>query len=406
MDHFCLTTCDPDQAAWMNITENYFKYYEEKKMWSISGVDIYVSHEYADELYSSCENVQYPQASTKVVDIMCGTTECDAFKWLNYLGNPDANHESPFKMTYNITSNDTLSDGLMAKPYDYMECNTTDLNFQCSCSDCNAPNVCPPPPQPPPNTFPYFEVTVIIVSVGVSLSFIIFTVALIAAIISMARKPGYTKIDGSGGSGRRSRGQYGTIEDDDNDSPTSSVSSINDDVVEDNQTPEGVTVPPPRRNATTCCFQLGSWIEYGIKNAFYHWGKFVAQYWYIVFFFVGIIVIALSFGLFFFQITTDPVDLWSSTTSRAREEKAYFDKNFSPFYRTEMIIVTAPRFNSSVYVPDGVINGGWKFGPVFDPKVLEEVLHMIDALGFHVVSAKYTGTSLALPFAYFIGVPA
>ena len=383
MDHFCLTTCDPDQAAWMNITADDLQHNSDKNTWSIKAVDIYISNEYANELYGSCENVQYPQGSSKVIDVMCGTTECDAYKWLNYLGDPAANGQSPFKMSYYIT-NDTLSDGLIAKEYNYMECNTTDLDFQCSCSDCNAPNVCPPPPQPPPNTFPYFKVTVVIVSVGVSLSFIIFTIALIAAIISMARKSGYTKIDGSSDSGRRSRGRYGTIEDDDNDSLTSSVSSINADVMEDNQTPEGVTAPPPRRYAATCCFRLGSWIEYSIKNAFYHWGKFVAQYWYIVFFFVGMIVIALSFGLFFFEITTDPVDLWSSPTSRAREEKAYFDKNFNPFYRTEMFIVTAPRYNSTVYFSDGVV-GGWKFGPVFDLQVLEEVLHVINVLGFHIM---------------------
>ena len=339
---------------------------------AITSVDIFISREYADRLYDSCENVQYPQDSTKVVDIMCGTTECNALKWLNYLGDPVANHESPFTMKYYITSNSSLDGGLFAKWYDYMECNTTDPNFQCSCSDCNAPNVCPLPPQAPPNSFPYFKITVIVISVGASLSVFIFIVALIAAIISITRKPGYTKIDGSSSS-QRSRGQYGTVEDDDNDSPTSSVSSINADVEEipDNQT-EGVTVPPPHRSIATCWFQLGSWIEYAIKNAFYHWGKFVAQYWYVVFFFVGIIAIALSFGLFFFKITTNPVDLWSSPTSRAREEKAYFDKNFNPFYRTEMIIITAPRYNSSTYFPDGVL-GNWTFGPVFDFEVLEEV---------------------------------
>ena len=359
----------------MNISAGGSKPYKDK-MLSITSVDIFVSEEYADKLYNSCKNVQYPQASTKVIGLMCGTTECSPEKWLNYLGNPTANQRSPFAMNYYITSNDSLQGGLFAKTYDYMECNTTNPNFQCSCSDCNAPNVCPPPPQALPNTFPYFELTVIIVSVGASLSVFIFIVALIAAIISITCKPSYTKIDGSSGSVRRSQGHYGTIKDDDDDLQTSSVSSINTEVEEvpDNQT-DSVTVPPPHRSIAMCWFQLGSWIEYAIKNAFYHWGKFVAQYWYIVFFFVGIIAIALSFGLFFFKITTDPVDLWSSPTSRAREEKAYFDKNFNPFYRTEMIIITAPRYNYSSYVPfSGGLPPGWKFGPVFDLEVLEEVL--------------------------------
>ena len=304
---------------------------------------------------------------------MCGTTECSPKKWLKYLGNAAANNESPFVMNYSIINNGSLYGGLFAKSYDYMECNTTDLDYQCSCSDCNAPNVCPSLPQASPNTFPYFEITIIVVSVGAGLSVLIFIVALIAAIISLVRKPGYTKIGGSSGIVRKSRDHYGAIEDDDNDLQTSSVSSINADAEEvpANQT-DSVDIPPPHRSILRCWFQLGSWIEYAIKNAFYHWGKFVAQYWYIVFFFVGIIALALSFGLFFFKITTNPVDLWSSPTSRAREEKAYFDKNFNPFYRTEMIIVTAPEYNYSMYQPYDV-EDVFEYGPVFNLEVLKEV---------------------------------
>lgn len=39
------------------------------------------------------------------------------------------------------------------------------------------------------------------------------------------------------------------------------------------------------------------------------------------------------------QITTDPVELWASPTSRTRLDKDYFDSNFSPFYRTTQIII-------------------------------------------------------------------
>ena len=374
IDHFCLTTCDPDQAGWMNVSEGGSKPYKDN-MYAITSVDIYISEEYADNLYDSCRNVQYPQYSTKVIDLMCGTTECSPKKWLDYLGNAKANGKSPFAMNYHyVTSNDSLHGGLFAKTYNFMECNTTDLDYQCSCSDCNGSNVCPSPPHAPPNTFPYFEITIIIVAVGASLSCFIFIVAMIAAIVSLVRsKPGYTKIDGSSGSVGRSRDHYGAIEDDDNDLQSSSVSSINADAEEvpDNQA-DSVNVPPPHRSVATCWFQLGSWIEYAIKNTFYHWGKFVAQYWYIVFFFVGIIALALSFGLFFFKITTNPVDLWSSPTSRAREEKAYFDKNFNPFYRTEMIIVTAPRYNYTMYTPNNV-EAEFEFGPVLNLEVLKEV---------------------------------
>ena len=41
-----------------------------------------------------------------------------------------------------------------------------------------------------------------------------------------------------------------------------------------------------------------------------------------------------------FQVITDPVKLWSSPTSVLREQKDFFDENFSPFYRTQQIIIT------------------------------------------------------------------
>lgn len=364
IDHFCLTTCDPDQAAWMEPTS--IVYDKDLDKFSIGNVDLYITLEYAETLYSSCKNVQYPQASTRVVDIMCGTTECNATKWLTYLGDPTLNNESPFPMHYKYSATDEI----VPKTYDFMECNTTDVKYQCSCSDCNAKNVCPPPPTPFPNDFPYFDVTITIATVGASLSLIIFTVAMIAALISVRSQSGYTRIDTS--SSGRSRGKYGAIIEDDNDSPTSSVGSINADEtdVQDNKDDDH---PSHSSSLCGCWFQMGSWIEYGIKWAFYHWGRFVAKYWYIVFFFVALVVIALSCGLFFFQITTTPVDLWTSPTSRAREEKVYFDKHFNPFYRTEMIIVTAPKFNNSYYQPDSGINANWTFGPVMNIKVLEEV---------------------------------
>ena len=52
-----------------------------------------------------------------------------------------------------------------------------------------------------------------------------------------------------------------------------------------------------------------------------------------------ILCIAGSCGIYFYEVITDPVDLWSSPTSQAREEKNYFDENFGPFFRTAQIMV-------------------------------------------------------------------
>ncbi len=43
---------------------------------------------------------------------------------------------------------------------------------------------------------------------------------------------------------------------------------------------------------------------------------------------VVVILLVLCFGSRYYTVTTDPVDLWVASSSRARLEKAYFDEKF------------------------------------------------------------------------------
>lgn len=52
-----------------------------------------------------------------------------------------------------------------------------------------------------------------------------------------------------------------------------------------------------------------------------------------------VIVLSLSVGIYFIEITTDPVELWAAPHSRSRQEKDYFDNTFGPFYRTAQIFI-------------------------------------------------------------------
>jgi hypothetical protein len=55
----------------------------------------------------------------------------------------------------------------------------------------------------------------------------------------------------------------------------------------------------------------------------------------------AVAVLVLLQGIFQLEITTDPVQLWASPTSRSRLEKDFFDSRFRPFYRTEQIFFKA-----------------------------------------------------------------
>lgn len=68
--------------------------------------------------------------------------------------------------------------------------------------------------------------------------------------------------------------------------------------------------------------------EFMILFLFLRLGLFCALNPYIVLIGGFVIIAALSGGLFKFKVTTDPVQLWSSKTSIARQQKEYFDKHF------------------------------------------------------------------------------
>jgi Niemann-Pick C1 protein len=57
-------------------------------------------------------------------------------------------------------------------------------------------------------------------------------------------------------------------------------------------------------------------------------GLFCAQHPFSVLLAGAILIAGLSCGLIKFQVTTDPVQLWSAKSSIARQQKDYFDKHF------------------------------------------------------------------------------
>lgn len=54
---------------------------------------------------------------------------------------------------------------------------------------------------------------------------------------------------------------------------------------------------------------------------------------------VSIVIVCLTGGSILLKVTTDPVEIWASPTSRSRQEKDFFDKYFSPFYRTNQLFI-------------------------------------------------------------------
>jgi len=90
-----------------------------------------------------------------------------------------------------------------------------------------------------------------------------------------------------------------------------------------------------------------------------------------------LITAALSSGIVFLDITTDPVELWASPTSRTRVEKEYFDINFTPFYRANQLIITAKNLPSIYY---NTSEGEESFGPILNKKFMYALLSLQDRI--------------------------
>ena len=124
--------------------------------------------------------------------------------------------------------------------------------------------------------------------------------------------------------------------------------------------------------------QVGAWLEFGIQSLFYKWGLLASRFSFVVIPAVLIVCAGFVAGVYFFEVTTDPVELWSAPNSRAREEKDYFDQNFGPFYRTEQVVITAsPIFTNYTFYTD---REHWTSGPVFFHEVLFEAFDLQSAI--------------------------
>ena len=79
----------------------------------------------------------------------------------------------------------------------------------------------------------------------------------------------------------------------------------------------------------SCWEKLGARIERALQRVFAKWGTFCAKWPFVVIVFGLLACAAMIAGIVNFSVITDPVDLWSSPQSRARQEKQYFDDNFT-----------------------------------------------------------------------------
>ena len=320
-DVFCATTCDPSNSLFMDVNQ----LYTDNKT-SINIIDVYFTNYYTDKFFNSCKDIENAQDSSKVIDLMCGSYKpCTGQLWLKFMGTPQPTSPAPFTLKFNFTTN--LPTNMSARNATLLGCDDTLNGVTCSCADC--PAACPAAPTVPPEEgtvkISFIPIGIFVGVIGFVIYNIVFVIVVMVS-ISLTSITRYTRL-------------------------------------------------PSDRISQKSCFlnDAGRKFEGWISQLFAIWGEMAADCWFAVIPLVLVLIACCCIGLLYFEVTTDPVELWSAPSSQARKEKNYFDHHFGPFYRTSQIIITAPHVPGFTYGDPVNYQMQYEASGMFQQYVLDEV---------------------------------
>lgn len=376
IDQICAFTCGPDQSLYLTVDE--YNYSEVKEGTNeiiepyndnndpnrvvLTSVNFQISSLFADSMYESCKNVQYPPINGPAVSMMCGNTpyeQCTGEKLLSFTGTMETG-QTPFKIDFDFVDPSDPETTDIQKLHTWIpdhkipSCNATasykndTSNFRheipfCSCADCE--QTCPPlpdhdDPEPPFMILGIDGIQLILGAVFLVFTWLVITVAITYHFYIQQRKHeireenrwiscidvGYYL-------------QQNLENDEDFYREEGGCSYYNSNVyhAENNDDDDLENTP------TEATFQEKA--EIYMQKIFERWGYYCACHPWTVICMSFVFVTIVSSGLINHRMTTDPVELWSSPTSTCRQQKDYFDESFGPFYRTEQVIIEVQNFD-------------------------------------------------------------
>ncbi|XP_040027368.2 NPC intracellular cholesterol transporter 1 [Gasterosteus aculeatus] len=353
MNLFCELTCSPHQSRFMNSTDFNGP--------SVTEVQYYIGQTFTNAMYNACKDVQAPSSNVKALSLLCGkdAKDCNATNWIQYMFNIN-NGQSPFPIIP-IFSDVPVSGytPMNNKTYACTE-GLDDGSGPCSCQDCT--KACGPKPVPPPVPPPWTIFGIDAMTVIMWISYSAFLLIFFGAVLGVWY---YRK--------RTIMSEYGPILDSNN--------------------PLSLNADNPDQVNASCCETLGERFENALRTLFSSWGSFCVRHPSVVLLGSLILVVGSSGGLVYMRITTDPVELWSSPSSQARQEKDFFDSHFGPFFRTAQLIITTPIVDPFLYSP---YFGGSDvpFGAILRKDILHQVLDL--QLDIESLTATYEGQTVTL----------
>uniref|UniRef100_A0A671L7D7 Niemann-Pick C1 protein-like n=1 Tax=Sinocyclocheilus anshuiensis TaxID=1608454 RepID=A0A671L7D7_9TELE len=356
MTLFCELTCSPRQGDFVNATK--FSTFD-KNTTNVDEVSYYISQTFANAMYNACSDVQAPSTNLKALSLLCGrdASECTPNNWIQYMFDIN-NGQVPFAIDPDFS--DVPIAGMTPMSNVTFNCTQSldDGSGPCSCQDCS--EACGPTPVPPPVLPPWTTLGLDAMTIIMWCSYVAFLILFFGVVWGAWC---YRR--------RMVTSEYGPILDS---NQPQSINSDGTDFVGD----------------ATCCETLGERFENCLRVLFSSWGSLCVRHPLTVILTSVVLVLICSAGLSYMSITTNPVELWSSPSSRARQEKDYFDQHFGPFFRTEQLIITTPLNASGVFSP--ISGPDIHFSSILNISLLHQVLDLQTEIA--KLTAEYKGETV------------
>ncbi|KAH0833602.1 hypothetical protein AYO21_05280 [Fonsecaea monophora] len=296
---FCTFTCSPDQSLFVNVTD-IGKASNGKDV--VTELDNIWSKDYQSGFYDSCREVKNGASGGKAMSFIGGGAT-NYTEFLKFLGDKKL-LGSPFQINFPEEPRAGNSQGMEASDPRVYACNDTDPKYRCSCVDC--PEVCP-------TLEPVSSVNYCHVGKLPCLSFaviIIYSIGLLLLVVAVSGHVAYQRHK------KWKSERLQLLQD----------SAPSDDEDEGELVNNAGILDRPQRNY---------YLNQILDQAFHALGGFCARYPALTIGTNIVVIGLLSLGWLRFEVERDPVRLWVSPSSDAAQEKAFFDENFGPFYRTE-----------------------------------------------------------------------
>ncbi|WAR17615.1 NPC1-like protein [Mya arenaria] len=324
LNQICQMTCSPHQSKFIAVNDDVTCPDANPNCKTGKGVpSIYylMTNKYVDDFYDSCKDVQMPSSNDKAMSILCGrpAKDCTPSTWMAYMGST-GNGQAPFPIIYNFTDKAVVYKNETYNPLNMtnVRCNETVTNDTqaCSCQDCQVSCAPLPPPPAPKKQWKIFSIDAISFIMGCIFAAFFLSFGIYVICFTIIKEHGLCS------------GKKYSVGNSDGESSSSQTNIV-------------MSMVSPADISTL--EKLGARVEDILRKIFTVWGTWCAQYPIPVLLITIIVFGSLAGGIIRYNVTTDPVKLWSASTSTARVQKDYFDSHFGPFYRTEQVIITRPN---------------------------------------------------------------